>query len=80
MMMEINSPHKESNEVIESYSWHGDALDIVSYRVTPEYTEQPAKLTYYRTSSKELWRYDLTTKQYTLLETLPENSTSSTSP
>jgi hypothetical protein len=74
-MMEIRSPHAErnpSNDALESYTWHGDTIDVVSYLVTPEYTEQPAKLTYYRTTPKELWRYDLSAKQYTLLETLPE--------
>ncbi len=71
----ISSPHKASDEVIESYAWKGNAVEIISYIVTAEYTENPASNKYYRTTPKELWRYDLATKRYTLLETLPENST-----
>lgn len=57
---------------IESYSWHEDAVDVVFYFVTSEYNESANQLTYYRATPKELWRYDLNTKSYTFIKTLPE--------
>jgi hypothetical protein len=62
--------------VIESYKWgSGDSVNVVFYFVATGSDEGGG---YYRISPKEIWRYDLTTKQYTLLQTLPENSTSPT--
>ncbi len=85
-IIEINPPQREQDysgqkesptqsifPLIESYGWDNGALKITFYFVGFSSDEK-----YYRISPKEIWRYDLTTKQYTLLETLPENSTSST--
>lgn len=48
------------DEFVESYSWDGDsAINVISYPV----------LNSYRTSPKQLWRYDLTTGSSTLIST-----------
>lgn len=57
---------------IESYTWHGDAIDLVFYFVVLEYIEAKHEADYYRVTPKEIWRFDLTTQKYTLLETLSE--------
>jgi hypothetical protein len=50
------------DEFVESYTWDGDdVLDVVSYPVSGSY----------RTSPKQLWRYDLTTGSSILLSTTP---------
>ncbi len=63
-----------NNAIIEPYGWDTDSLKVLFYY--SGFSMQDNKD--YRVGPKELWRYDLTTKQYTLLETLPESSTSST--
>ena len=58
---------------IESISWEAsDSLDVVSYAIGFAIIDR--NYTYYRVSPKQLWRYDLSTRTYTLLETLPETS------
>jgi hypothetical protein len=67
------SPTQSIFPFIEEYTWDNDAL-----RVTFYFVEFSSDEKYYRVSPKEIWRYDLATGQYTLLETLSESSTSST--
>ncbi len=67
-------PGQQITPVIESYEWSNDnSLKVIFYFVG--YFNDSK---YYRISPKEIWRYDLNTKQYTFLQTLPENATSFT--
>lgn len=58
---------------IESFIWDGDGINVTFYFVVSgEYNPKTNKLPYCRVSPKEIWRYDLTTKQYSLLRILPD--------
>jgi hypothetical protein len=62
------SPTEIVMPFIESYTWNtDDSLNVTVALVT---TEDGSS--YFRISPKEIWRYDLATKQYALVETLPE--------
>jgi hypothetical protein len=55
---------------IESAKWDNDnSLSVIFYFVVTGSDEGGG---YYRISPKQLWRYDLTTKSYTLMQILPE--------
>lgn len=56
------------NYFIESYSWHNDAVEMIVYDAA--YIKERGA--YFRVSPKEIWRYDLKSKEFTLLEVLPE--------
>lgn len=60
------------SDTIESYTWDRDAIDVVFYFVAGEFDENADKVTYYRATPKELWRYDLNKKSYALIKTLSE--------
>lgn len=63
---------------MDSYSWDGSKIDIIMYVVTSVNNEQTKDFDRFRTESKQLWQYDLVSQQYTFIQTLPENATSST--
>jgi len=57
---------------IESYEWNGAKLDIVMYTVEMVYIPKPETIEYFRIEPKQLWQYDLSTKQYTFLKNIDE--------
>lgn len=55
---------------IDSYTWDDDnALDFTSYSISASTTGNITN--YYRTSPEQVWQYELTTGNYTLVNNLP---------
>jgi|SRR5690348_3548086 hypothetical protein len=63
------SPTQSIFPVIESYEWNKDSSLILTFYFAGYFNDDK----YYRISPKEIWRYDLSTKQYTFLKNLPAN-------
>ena len=61
---------------IESYEWTGSStIEMVSYIAEVEsYDEKKGGHTYYRISPKQLWQYDLESREYTFLRELEEGN------
>jgi len=58
----------EVGPYMESFTWNDNSsLDVVIYFVGSTYNVQDKTISYHRISSKQVWRYDLASKQYTLL-------------
>ena len=71
-IIRIQLPQGKLDAFIESYTWtKDDILMVVLYPVTVD-TSNKNPVTY-RESPKEFWRYDINTKKYTFLQTLPES-------
>ncbi len=63
-------PNQAVSSIIESASWNNDdSLSVIFY--CGGYSSDNE---YYRISPNEIWRYDLATKKYTLIQTLSESS------
>ena len=63
----VNYPTVPST-YIEPYKWDGGTLQIIFYYIAGSGSQ------FDRISPKELWSYDLGSKQYTFVQTLPEGS------
>ncbi len=58
---------------LESYEFKDfGVIDMIWYTVKMEYDFKTHAPSYYRVSKRELWQYDLSTKQYTFLKNLDE--------
>lgn len=56
---------------IEPYKWSGNTLQIIFYYIGGSGSQ------FERVSSEELWSYDLGVKQYSFIQTLSEESSTS---
>lgn len=63
----VNYPTVPST-YIEPYKWNGGTLQVIFYYIAGSGSQ------FDRISPKELWNYDLRSKQYTFVQTLPEGS------
>lgn len=70
--LELSSYKGATVPYIESYEWNGTKLNMVIYTVEMVYIQKPETLEYYRIDPKQLWQYDLVSKQYTFLKNLDE--------
>lgn len=61
---------KDQSLYLENYEWQGSAIQMIWYPLTPEKVGDDILL--FRTTSKQLWQYDLETREYTFLREVKE--------
>lgn len=60
----------EQSLYLESYEWRDNTIQMIWYPLTPEKVGDDIQL--FRTTPKQLWRYDLQTQEYTFVKALEE--------
>ncbi|MDB5264729.1 MAG: hypothetical protein JWN64_300 [Parcubacteria group bacterium] len=72
-IISIKPPFASSNgvnPVIDSYVWNDkDSIDVTAYEVVIDETNEYG---FSRTSSKEIWKYDLSKGSYSFVKVIPE--------